>query len=118
MSDTDSLTKKSMLIGAIAVLGASVGAVRTAYSDDSHTARTTPLELTGKQMDQVTAGTFKDGPGFHTPLIIRDNNAIQIKWDVLLPAVQHKVQEVSTDRVTFTDAAMFIKIGDIKGEIR
>jgi hypothetical protein len=50
MSEASSLTQKSVLFGAIAVLGASVGAVKTAYSDD------TPLELTETQMDQVTAG--------------------------------------------------------------
>ena len=80
---------KTTLIGAIAVLGASVGAVSTAYAE--------PVQLSGAQMDGITAG---GGEVCTTcavslaPTITRGDLAsgsLLINWGSTdLPAVNHK----------------------------
>lgn len=97
---------KSILMGAVAVLGASVGAVSTAYSE--------PVRLSKDQMDKITAGAPCDGklcPGVGAPTIIHDDGALQIKFSDQLPAVQGKIESppVATDRVTITSDSIAIK---------
>lgn len=108
------LSAKNSLIGAIAVLGASVGAVSTAYSE--------PMQLSAAQMDGITAGSGHElcttCPESPAPTITRDdleNGTLLIKWSSTdLPAIQLKMDELGgilpIDLVTITTDSIAIKI--------
>lgn len=105
MADEKKVIKSSALIGAIAVLGASLGAVKTAYSDDSLPGQEGPVALTASQMDAVTAGasvSFGEKGGLR---FVRVS-------DLLLPAVQG-ARQTPNGNVSFSGEAIYIKIGTV-----